>query len=304
LLKSFPVDKYAMTVLRNFLFLALILSTMIFLSQSVAHAQVASPISRVPTDTIIPGELVWADLVTTDVDKAVDFYTEVFGWEAHKGEDSAYVELANDGELICAVAGFNDQDVTPGNARWLVSISVADVDGVAEKFEKHGGRVLEAAYDFPNRGRLAVVGDDQGAILMLLRASGGDPQSFDHAAGGWGFAELWTHDVEKAVAFYKETIGYRATRVPGDDGQQSMILSTQNHPRATVVKIPGDSVQPNWLPYVMVADVPATLQGIRNAGGFVLMTSDEITNDAGTFAAIVVDSTGGVFAIQEMEASQ
>jgi len=91
-----------MTVLRNFLFLTLILSTMIFLGQSVAHAQVASPISRVPTDSIIQGELVWADLVTTDVTKAVDFYTEVFGWVARKSEDSAYVELANDGELICS----------------------------------------------------------------------------------------------------------------------------------------------------------------------------------------------------------
>jgi predicted enzyme related to lactoylglutathione lyase len=298
------MDKYAMTVLRNFLFLTVILSAMIFLGQSVAQAQVASPISSVPTDSIIPGELVWADLVTTDVEKAVDFYTEVFGWEARNSEDSAYVELANEGELICAIAGFNDQDVTPGNAQWLVSISVPDVDSVAEKFEKHGGRVLEAAYEFPNRGRLAVVGDSQGAVLMLLRASGGDPKRSDRVAGAWGFAELWTNDVEEAVAFYEETIGYRVTRVAGDDGQQSMILSTQNHPRATVVKIPGDSVQPNWLPYVMVADVPATLQGIRNAGGFVLMTSDEVENDAGAFAAIVTDPTGGVFAIQEMEASQ
>ena len=234
----------------------------------------------------------------------MDFYTEVFGWEARSSGDSAYVELANGDELICSIAGFNDEDVTPGNAQWLVSISVADVDSVVEKFEKNGGRVLEAAYDFPERGRLAVVGDNQGAILMLLRASGGDPERSDHVAGAWGFAELWTHDVEEAVAFYEETIGYRATRVPGDDGQHSMVLSTQNHPRATVVKIPGDSVQPNWLPYVMVADGPATLQGIRNAGGFVLMTSDEVENDAGAFAAIVVDPTGGVFAIQEMEASQ
>lgn len=298
------MKKNSMNVLRNFTTRALLLSTMIYFAQPVAEAQVASPISSVPTNSIIPGELVWADLVTTDVKKAVDFYTEVFDWEASSSEDSAYIELANKGELICSIAGFNEEDVTPGNAQWLVSISVADVDSVVEKFEKHGGRVLEAAYDFPDRGRLAVVGDNQGAILMLLRASGGDPRRNDNVLGAWGFAELWTHDVEEAVAFYENAIGYRAARVSGGHGQQSVILSTQEHVRATVVRIPGGNVEPNWLPYVIVADGRATLQSVRNAGGFVLMSSDEVANDAGAFAAIVADPTGGVFAIQEMEANQ
>ena len=55
---------------------------------------------------------------------------------------------------------------------------------------------------------------------------------------------------------------------------------------------------------MIVADGRATLQSVRNAGGFVLMSSDEVANDAGAFAAIVADPTGGVFAIQEMEANQ
>lgn len=283
---------------------AVVLGTILFVAQSVAHAQLGSPISPVATNTITPGELVWADLVTTDVDAAVAFYTGVFGWDARRSEDPGYVELASNGELIAAIADFDDDTVAPGSAQWLVSISVSDVDSVAEKFGQRGGRVLEAPEDFPDRGRFAVVGDDQGAVLMLLRASGGDPQRNDPAAGTWGWAELWTRDVAQAVAFYEAVIGYRASRVPGEGGQESVVLSTQDRPRATVVEIPGDSVEPNWLPYVLVADGRATLQRMTTAGGAVLMTSDDVDNDSGAFAAIVADPTGGVFAIQEMEADK
>ncbi len=96
----------------------------------------------------IAGEIVWADLVTTDVETAVAFYADVFGWDIRRSKDPGYVELAHDGDVICAVARFDDEDVTPGNARWLVSISVADVDNSAQKVELHGGSILEASEDF------------------------------------------------------------------------------------------------------------------------------------------------------------
>lgn len=285
------------------LFVALIVSTVLFLGQSLAHAQLASPISPAPTNTIVPGEIVWADLVTTNVDTAVAFYAQVFGWEVRRGEDSGYVELAHNGNVICAVARFDDDDVTPGNARWLVSISVADVDEVASNVERNGGSILEPPENFPDRGRFAVVSDDQGTIFMLLRASGGDPPA-ENVAGAWGWAELWTRDVKEAVAFYEEVIGYRAIRMPGENSQHPVVLATQKVARATIVEISSDNVEPNWLPYVPVADGQATLQRVEAAGGSVLVTSDEVENDAGSFAAIVADPTGGVFAIQEMEAGQ
>lgn len=282
----------------------LILITSTIAAQPPAHAQLASPISSAPTNIIVPGEIVWADLVTTDVETAVAFYADVFGWDIRRSKDPGYVELAHDGDVICAVARFDDEDVTPGNARWLVSISVADVDNSAQKVELHGGSILEASEDFPDRGRLAVVSDDQDAVFMLLRASGGDPPGNRHVAGAWGWAELWTNDVEKAVAFYEEVIGYRAVRVPREDGQHPVMLTTLKRPRGTIVKIPSANVEPNWLPYVPVADGRATLQRIEVAGGSVLLTSDEVEGDTGSFAAVVADPTGGVFAIQEMEAGR
>jgi predicted enzyme related to lactoylglutathione lyase len=268
------------------------------------HAQLASPISSGSEGRLVPGELVWADLVTTDVEAAVAFYSNVFGWQRRDRGDPDYVELARGDELVGAVAAFEDDEVPPGGARWLVSISVKDVDETARQVVEFGGSVLEVPYDLPDRGRLAVVSDDQGAMLILLRAAGGDPLRSKAIPGAWAWAELWTRDIQKAVAFYEQAIGYRAVQDENGEGQPPVVLTTQGEPRATVVEIPWEYVEPNWLPYVLVADGRQTLQRILDSGGGVLFTSDDVAEDTGTFAAIVSDPTGGVFAIQELEAGQ
>jgi predicted enzyme related to lactoylglutathione lyase len=271
---------------------------------STASAQLASPISEPPGGTINPGAVVWADLVTSDVETAVDFYSGVFGWDIRRSADPNYVEMMHNGKVICAVARFDDEDVAPGNARWLVSISVTDVDETAGKVEQHGGGVLEAPEDFPDRGRFAVISDSQGALLMLLRASGGDPGSGEAVVGAWGWAELWTRDVADAARFYEAVFGYRAISARGDDARRPVVLTSQGRPRATIIAIPWDDVEPNWLPYAPVADARQTLQQAIEAGGTVLLTSDDVEDDDGTFAAIVADPTGGVFAIQQTGAGQ
>lgn len=264
-----------------------------------ADAQLASPISSVPGSSIIPGEVVWADLVTTDVDSATAFYARVFGWQARPGDDPGYVELASNGKVIAAVARYEDADAAAGSARWLVSISVTDVDESVRRVERQGGSTLQAPEEFPDRGRFAVVADSQGAVFMLLRASGGDPPDTDVATGSWSWAELWTRDAKSAARFYENAIGYRALHDPEDSGPQPVVLTTEGRPRATIVEIPWQDVEPNWIPYVPVADARDTLRRAKAAGGSVLLTSDDVENDEGSFAAVIADPTGGVFAIQQ-----
>ena len=106
------------------------------------------------------------------------------------------------------------------------------------------------------------------------------------------------------MAFYEAAFGYSAVRVDDAAGEPPVVLETAEEPRATIVRIPWDFVEPNWLPYVLVADGRQTLEKILDAGGSVLFTSEDTVEDTGTYAAIVADPTGGVFAIQEKEAKQ
>ena len=278
--------------------------TLVVLAASIVIANAAtaennsltvSPITATPTNEIHNGKLVWVDLVTTDPGKAAAFYATVFGWQAKQFADDGYIELLHDGQPVCAVVRFEDGEAQVGDARWLVSISVEDVDAATKRAANNGGTVLESATDLPGRGRYSVISDSQGAVLMLLRATGGDPVDAKPTLNEWAWAELWTNDREGAIAFYSALAGYDAIRIPDADGDERVVLGTEGKARATIVSLPWDDVEPNWLPYIPVADAAETLQRITTAGGAVLLQSADVHE------AIVMDPTGGVFAIQQKD---
>ena len=262
-------------------------------------ALVVSPISAAPSGEVHNGKLVWVDLITTDPQKAANFYATVFAWQPQYFSDKNYIELSHDGRIISSIVFYEDNQTVDGDARWLVSISVRDVDVAVQKAVENGGSVLEPATDLPDRGRYSVIGDAQGAVLMLLRATGGDPVDDTPMLGEWGWAELWTDDPEEAVSFYQAIAGYDALRFPDSKGGERTVLGTDGKARATIVSLPWDDVEPNWIPYMPVADAAATLQRIVAAGGAVLMQSG-----GAAAVAIVMDPTGGVFAIQQTGSDQ
>ena len=261
---------------------------------------IASPVSAMPTDEVHDGKLVWVDLVTTDPQKAVDFYVAVFDWQPRFFADQNYIELSHNGNVISSVVRYEDDEAVAGDARWLVSISVDDVDAATQLAVGKGGEILEPATDLPSRGRYSVISDPQGAVLMLLRATGGDPADTDDAfaLNEWAWAELWTDDPDASLSFYKAIAGYGSLRVPEADGGEHIVLGTGGKARATVVQLPWDDVEPNWIPYVPVASVSKTLQRIADAGGALLLQSDGSQTSGAV--AIVMDPTGGVFAVQQM----
>jgi predicted enzyme related to lactoylglutathione lyase len=261
-------------------------------------ALIVSPISPVSSGQIHNGKLVWVDLVTTDTSKAVAFYSTVFGWQPQYFAGENYIELSHNDRVLSSVVAYEDGEAQDGDARWLVSISVEDVDATVTRAVANGGSVLESATDLPDRGRYAVLSDPQGAVLMLLRATGGDPDEDSLSLNEWGWAELWTDNPEAAVDFYETMVGYSSLRVPDTDGGERILLGTDGKARATIVQLPWDDVEPNWIPYIPVADTSATLRSITDAGGSVLVKSGDDQNAVSV--AIAMDPTGGIFAIQQM----
>jgi predicted enzyme related to lactoylglutathione lyase len=265
-------------------------------------ALIVSPITALPSGEIHEGALVWVDLLTTDPKKALAFYTAVFDWQSVSYADDTYIELSHDGRIISAIVLYESDDAVDGDARWLVSLSVKDVDAAVKTAVNNGGTVLEPATDLPDRGRYSVISDAQGAVLMLLRATGGDPLDTSPLLDQWDWAELWTDDVESAVSFYEALAGYDTLRFPESASGARIVLGTDGVARTTIVQLPWDDVEPNWIPYIPVADLADTLRRINDAGGEVLVTSDD--SDPSFDVAIVMDPTGGVFAVQQAEASQ
>jgi len=261
-----------------------------------------SPISASPSGEVHNGKLVWVDLITTEPKIAANFYATVFGWQSGYFSDENYIELSHDGRVMSSIVFYEDEQTVEGDARWLVSLSVQDVDAATRLAAENGGEIFEPATDLPDRGRYSVIGDAQGAVLMLLRATGGDPTDDTPILNEWGWAELWTDNAEEAVSFYHALAGYDALRFPDTKGGERIVLGTDGKARATIVALPWDDVEPNWIPYIPVSNAAATMQRIVDAGGGVLMQSGDSVG--ATAVAIVMDPTGGVFAIQQTEIDQ
>ena len=255
------------------------------------EAQTVAPLVAPASNTHHIGKFVWFDLVTSNVEAAASFYSQVLGWELKRVWGiSDYISITANGRRIGGITPAENL----GEVGWIGSLSVGNVDKAAEWVEHNGGRVLQAPLDLPKRGRVAVLADPQGAVFAALRSQSGDPPDAAARPGEWAWMELWTTDPEGAHDFYRRLVGYQYAAVRGGSYH---VFGRQDVPRAGVVEIPWKGVAPNWLPYVLVRDLAVVLRRVRASGGAVLQ---EPRDDFGNGnVALIVDPTGGVLALWE-----
>jgi predicted enzyme related to lactoylglutathione lyase len=252
------------------------------------------PVTPEPTATHHTGKFVWYDLLAHDVAGAKRFYGELFGWQftTDAEGDGSYTVVRREGRAIAGIA----QVERPELSQWLSWLSVEDVDGAVEYVRGHGGEVHRAARDLPERGRYAIVSDPQGAPLVLVRSATGDPVDADPAFNGWLWTELWTRDTEAAMAFYEQLVGYRHEAVDAGLDTEYHVMWTGDRPRAGVGRLRLEGVQPNWLPYIRVADPAAIVARVEALGGRVVLAPSD--DARGSSLAVVLDPSGAAVALQ------
>jgi uncharacterized protein len=111
------------------------------------------------------GAPAWFELHTGQYDKAVSFYREVFGWDAHVMSDTHEFRYTTLGEGEGQLAGIMDDKEEPSG--WNVYFEVADVDAALERVEELGGKIITPAEDTPY-GRLARAADPTGTAFRLV----------------------------------------------------------------------------------------------------------------------------------------
>jgi predicted enzyme related to lactoylglutathione lyase len=248
-----------------------------------------------PTNVEATGSFVWHDLITEDVETAKRFYGELFGWTfTAEADDRLHVVRVNGRQTASLVdVRETEQDVDGG--AWFSSVSVSDVDAAAGRAES-GGNVGVSPVDLPDRGRYAVVTDPQGAVLVLLRASGGDPvEPEEIGPGEFLWTELWTTDVRAALGYYEDVLGY-TSELMADDARQYHLLSHGGTARAGIGQLPPGDAEPAWLPYVAVDDAQAIVDRVAALGGEVIIPPEAMVRGS---AAVIADPTGAIFAVQE-----
>jgi predicted enzyme related to lactoylglutathione lyase len=119
-----------------------------------------------------PGAYAWAELNARGFDKAVPFYSKLFGWSqktSPMGEGQPdYTEFQLHGESVGG--GMEMSPMVPAQvpSYWMVYFAVGDVDKAFEKAVAAGGTEMLGPTDFPG-GRFAIVQDPQGASFGLMK---------------------------------------------------------------------------------------------------------------------------------------
>ena len=123
-----------------------------------------------------PYTFCWDELLTSDPDAAVRFYTTVFGW------GSEHMEMPGFGRYtLLKRTGVKDEmgadknaaglmKLPPGVPRpfWLTYVAVENADATVEKAKKLGATVTSPPMDIPNVGRFATMLDAQHAPFAVL----------------------------------------------------------------------------------------------------------------------------------------
>lgn len=117
------------------------------------------------------GALIWNELVSTDLDTALDFYQAVFGYGRSDDQVSGdrYISLSVDERLI---AGSMDPPVPGAPSHWGVYFSVDDVDAATERALAAGGSTTYGPMDLPEVGRVIGIADPYEAHFNLIESAG------------------------------------------------------------------------------------------------------------------------------------
>jgi uncharacterized protein len=247
---------------------------------------------------LLPGKFIWFELVSRDAKKAQAFYGEVLGWKVKPFPmgDFAYEMICVGDTLDTMIGGYATPKSDRQSSHWISYVSVEDVDATAKAATANGGQVVEAPFDLPGVGRAARIADPQGAELCLFRNATDDPPDALATQGHWVWNELHTSNPAKALPFYEKVLGFSYRSMEAGPGGTYHILSRGGVDRGGVTSFPG-GVPPQWLPYVFVDDVDATITRARKLAATIPVPPEDIPG-VGRFG-VLKDPTGAVLAIMK-----
>ncbi len=116
------------------------------------------------------GTVVWSELMTTEVEKAKEFYGKTLGLTFQgfdlSGEGNYWVAMAG-GE---SVWGLMDMTSRPGSPTgWFTYIAVDDVDARVAEAQAAGGKLMVPVFEVPMVGRIAILQDPTGAVIGWMK---------------------------------------------------------------------------------------------------------------------------------------
>jgi len=224
-----------------------------------------------------PGDFCWINMVTTEPDKARDFFAKVLGW--------TYAEIPGMGHKIVVgghdVGGLFDvvSPRTPNGGPSYIGVMIKTADAAATcAFGNSLGGQFSDPWPIGANMKMALGGDCNGGRFDLFEpvtAQGTDCDSRAHGAPSW--FETLTTDVAKAREFYTKLFGWTAkvSQVAGGDYTE---FSLDGVPIAGMMALTPEmgTDKPHWGVYFTVTNVDETVALVKSLGGDVCVPAMDI----------------------------
>ena len=244
------------------------------------------------------GAPTWIDLLTSDPERARQFYPELLGWTAGEAspEFGGYFMFFADGQ---PVAGCMPNRPDTGVADcWTVYLATDNAKALAERALASGGVLREGPIDIADLGTEVVLTDAVGTRIGAWQAGqfAGLPEQ-PAKQGQPAYFELLTRDYPRAVRFYADVFGWDGTVMSDTSDFKLTALVDGEQTLAGIMDatafLEADQAD-QWIVYVRVADTDAALAALTKLGGTVV---DPAVDTPYGRMGVVTDPTGAFFKI-------
>jgi len=221
------------------------------------------------------GRFVWYELMTTDIDAASAFYTNVVGWSAHDASTPGMpytLFLAGENAVGGLLQLPGESRRSGGLPRWLGYVQVGDVDAASDQVVTLGGNVYIPPTNIGDISRFAVVADQQKAVFALISwlSPRTEAPVAARARGQVSWHELFADDCERAVKFYGDLFGWRKTIADSGELGTYQLFASRGQTIGGILTKPPALPAPFWLHYFTVGDLDAAASRVTAGGGQIL----------------------------------
>ena len=239
------------------------------------------------------GEFNWVDVMTRDTDSAKVFYSGLFGlsFVDERHDDGSVYTLGVKGTgLVVGLMRQPDELCEMGIPPfWETYVKVDDVEATAARVAECGGTLLGPVVDVPGgAGRIAVVQDPTGAVVILWEPIEHFGAHLVNEHGTMCWHELVTGDVDAAMAFYSDLLGW--TPVP--TGMGELVAIQQGDEFIASASPAPEGVSAHWAVYFAVDDCDAAVEHCARLGGRTVVPA--MDQPPGRMAALA-DDQGAMF---------
>jgi predicted enzyme related to lactoylglutathione lyase len=253
----------------------------------------------------VKGAPCWFELASKDQKGANEFYKSLFGWEVKDspmGEGMTYSMYKLGGHDVGACYSLMPDMIKGGiPPHWAVYFCTADADASAAKAKSLGGSVKAPPFDVYDFGRMAVLGDPEGAVFNVWQPKAHPGATVINEMNTVCWAELATRSVDKAGAFYKSLFGWSTKDSTGQPVRYiEYTPEGAGNPAGGLLQMDAqwEGVPAFWGIYFRVADIQTTLAQIKQLGGQVKHGPFDAPN-AGQIA-VCSDPGGAMFNIIQL----